>query len=751
MLHPANIRASVAIDERSIKKFKRGIMGDERDYIPSSTCQEQDQHMAMNDGNDPVSRPNQWQSGRLKEKWITVVEEGKEKDLPWPNLNVPAEAWQKYAEPYMRALVVKVLGRTGKDQGKESKGNMEKSDLRPHAQQESEAAYGPWMMAPSRQRRQSRASGFWDGAQNQQSRDNMIFTATNRNEQVKARNIQGRQSGKNLNQKNPNSKGGNTAKSKENNGGSRFTVLLDEDEEGVGAIRIQNKGKAKIGSSNGAQYKAKTSMYSKNTEGVTVTLGNKNTNPNVEVDLEQLTPITKGTTYAILNNSISKQSIGSKNPSTQHTQHENRTTIGSDHNPSPHVDLFQAGRLHTSLRKGMVSSPGVDKGQGGSQTEIGVIHNTEDNPHSLASGLHEHITDQGNNSEGWDYSTDIRDCSDAYFNWKTGIAMDPRFFNHNKYEDLVKYTNSFSDENCIGSFQFGKIYRGNIYRGYDLFQPVIVKIWDTSSDVICENELRLMREVTLIRNEKVLCQPAVPKLLGYLCDGKHLGVFYNLKALNTVRNQLCEGLYEMKCSLIFADVLYDFNWARRIKVGLWFARIVEFFHSSRPPFEPFVIHNIDANNILLDEDYVPKLFDFSLMTGGGIFPEEPEDEKTCGRDDVFGFGLLILSLISKQNISKEVALDFIRSEGCNWKSVSSLIGNKKVSLSPIHGIFEADPYFDACDGSQVVELVLDCLKSIPDQRPSMKQVVERLEKLQIAQNHAELLEVKPKPPSRYWF
>ncbi|KAG8373886.1 hypothetical protein BUALT_Bualt11G0071900 [Buddleja alternifolia] len=293
--------------------------------------------------------------------------------------------------------------------------------------------------------------------------------------------------------------------------------------------------------------------------------------------------------------------------------------------------------------------------------------------------------------------------------------MDPAFFGSSKYENLMEYTNSFSAENLIGDFKFGKIYRGNIERGYEIIQPVTVKIWDTSSDVICDNELRLM---------------------------------------------------------LVAD---DFNWLRRIKVGLWFARIVEFFHSRSPPFEPFVIHNINANHILLDEDYIPKLFDFGLMTGGGIFPEEPQDEKTCGRDDVFGFGLLLLSLISKRIISEEDAVKSIKSEGCYWKSGSSVIGNKKpklqhtstteihskkseapalpeqkASLSPIHGSLEADPYFDACDGSQVVELVLDCLKSVPDQRPSMKQVVQRLEKLQIAQNHADLLEFKPKP-SRYWF
>ncbi|KAG8363123.1 hypothetical protein BUALT_BualtUnG0002100 [Buddleja alternifolia] len=260
---------------------------------------------------------------------LNVVEEEKEKDLPWPNPNVPTEAWQKYSEPYMRALVVK-----GKDQGHESQGHTDKADHGPSVQQSSESTYGPWMMAPSRQRRQLRALGYGDGIQKQQASDHVIFTVTNRNKQGKEENNQGRHLGKNLNQRNSNSKAGNTAKSKESNGGSRFTVLINEDEVGVGAKRIQNKGKAKLGSSSGAKYKAKTNAFNKNIEG---------------------------------------------------TEEENS---------------------HASLRKDLVSFPVVDRGPDGS-------HNMEENPQTLEGSLRGQKSNQGTHSEGWDYGTDIQECSDS--------------------------------------------------------------------------------------------------------------------------------------------------------------------------------------------------------------------------------------------------------------------------------------------------------------------------------------------------
>ncbi|KAG8383484.1 hypothetical protein BUALT_Bualt04G0018100 [Buddleja alternifolia] len=75
---------------------------------------------------------------------------------------------------------------------------------------------------------------------------------------------------------------------------------------------------------------------------------------------------------------------------------------------------------------------------------------------------------------------------------ETECTMDPRFFRDCTHEYLMKFTDSFSDDNCIARFQFGKIYHGIIPHDFGPTQPVTVKIWDTSSSVIRDNELRLM-------------------------------------------------------------------------------------------------------------------------------------------------------------------------------------------------------------------------------------------------------------------
>ncbi|KAK4440815.1 Receptor-like kinase TMK3 [Sesamum alatum] len=319
--------------------------------------------------------------------------------------------------------------------------------------------------------------------------------------------------------------------------------------------------------------------------------------------------------------------------------------------------------------------------------------------------------------------------------------MDPKFGSVS-YELLEETTDNFVEENYIGRFLFGKIYHGILDRGLRRFErPTTVKIWDKS---ISTNDLTLMREVILLRNELVKRHPGVVKLLAYVCDGEHLALLYS-KTLTTL------------CSHLHQD---DFNWLLRIKVALCLARTLKFFHSQNPPFGPFAINIIDANHILLDEDYIPKLFDFSLMTGGGLFPKKPheETEPPCQnsgeKDDIFAYGLLLLSLTSKQIISEKKNMGSLIPHGSEWnlsevESGGSLIGNEKVCLSLVHGSFEAEPYFYATDGQEILRVVMQCMHPSPDERPSMKQIVARLQKLQVVQNHGDLVVVKPKDRPKY--
>ncbi|KAG8386874.1 hypothetical protein BUALT_Bualt03G0194300 [Buddleja alternifolia] len=149
------------------------------------------------------------------------------------------------------------------------------------------------------------------------------------------------------------------------------------------------------------------------------------------------------------------------------------------------------------------------------------------------------------------------------------------------------------------------------------------------------------------------------------------------------------------------------------------------------------------------QDCIPKLFDFSLMTGGGIFPEEPQHEtlRPCNNKGMdFPEEPQHETLRPCNNtgmyFTEEPKDEAKRPHKKTEEDVESIITHwNSLSESLVHGrSFEADPYFYDCDGSQISGLVMECLHSIPDKRPSIEQVVERLEKLQVVQKHADLLE-----------
>ncbi|KAG8387755.1 hypothetical protein BUALT_Bualt02G0054300 [Buddleja alternifolia] len=285
----------LAVDDRTVKKFKRGILGDEREYVPPFPLQDGEESMDMHDNNETEPRPNQWSSGKLKEAWKnsapqhpyyfgngepeianqnpnigipSVVDADKIKELSWPNLNVPVEEWQKYAMPYMRALW-------------QEKGDATEKNKPVH--QEKDMTYGPWMLAPSRRRQKSQHTGQVGIAPKE---SNMTFMATKKNgyEHSDGNNNGKDTSGNTTSDVSKRTNGGAANKNKKNNGGSRFTVLIDEDEEGEGAIQIQGLGKAHGGSTSGTKSTTRTTRTQNKKDRRTIAKGKEKSDSNVEGD-----------------------------------------------------------------------------------------------------------------------------------------------------------------------------------------------------------------------------------------------------------------------------------------------------------------------------------------------------------------------------------------------------------------------------------------------------------------------------------
>lgn len=123
------------------------------------------------------------------------------------------------------------------------------------------------------------------------------------------------------------------------------------------------------------------------------------------------------------------------------------------------------------------------------------------------------------------------------------------------------------------------------------------------------------------------------------------------------------------------------DWITRMKIASGAAQALEYLHENRNP--PILYRNFTSTNVLLDENLGPKLTDFGLVrleidTGNtmqqrmvhtvGCAPEYEQNGELTPKSDVYGFGVVLLELISgrkplntnlpvdEQNLTKWVML-----------------------------------------------------------------------------------------------
>ncbi|KAJ9186925.1 hypothetical protein P3X46_002442 [Hevea brasiliensis] len=177
------------------------------------------------------------------------------------------------------------------------------------------------------------------------------------------------------------------------------------------------------------------------------------------------------------------------------------------------------------------------------------------------------------------------------------------------------------------------------------------------------------------------------------------------------------------------------SWANRFKIVLGTAKgLAHLHHSFRPP----IIHySIKPSNILLDQNYNPKISDFGLArlltkldkhvisnrfqsALGYVAPELAcQSLRVNEKCDVYGFGILILELVTGK-----------RPVEYSEENVMILNDHVRVLVEQGNALDCVDPSMgDYPDGEvlPVLKLALVCTSHIPSSRPSMAEVVQILQ------------------------
>ncbi|XP_068321851.1 MDIS1-interacting receptor like kinase 2-like [Pyrus communis] len=160
------------------------------------------------------------------------------------------------------------------------------------------------------------------------------------------------------------------------------------------------------------------------------------------------------------------------------------------------------------------------------------------------------------------------------------------------FAEVVKAVDDFHEKYCIGEGGFGKVYKAELQSG----QVVAVKRLNTddSNDVPAINLQSFHNEIrtlTTIRHRNVI------RLYGFSTRKSCIFLLYEYLE----RGSLGKALYGV-------EGVTELGWPTRVKIVQGLARALSYLHHDCSP--PIVHRDVTINNVLLEQDFEPRLSDF---------------------------------------------------------------------------------------------------------------------------------------------
>ncbi|XP_017245068.1 cysteine-rich receptor-like protein kinase 42 isoform X2 [Daucus carota subsp. sativus] len=281
-----------------------------------------------------------------------------------------------------------------------------------------------------------------------------------------------------------------------------------------------------------------------------------------------------------------------------------------------------------------------------------------------------------------------------------------------KYDILEKATDYFSQSMKLGEGASGTVYQGTLPDGY----IVAVKRLFFNTNRQWADEV--FNEVNLISG---IQHKNLVKLLGCSIEGPESLLVYEY----VPNKSLDQFLFDRSSNSVL-------SWKQRFDIILGTAEGLAHLHGGS---DIRIIHrDIKSSNVLLDENFTPKIADFGLVrcfgadktqlntgiagTLGYMAPEYLVRGQLTEKADVYSFGVLVFEIVCGR---KNVA--FVDDTGSLIQTIWKLYKANKLTEVVDRRL---DDDFPVRDALKILQIGLLCAQASPIIRPSMDEVVQML-------------------------
>ncbi|CAL9000256.1 unnamed protein product [Prunus brigantina] len=297
------------------------------------------------------------------------------------------------------------------------------------------------------------------------------------------------------------------------------------------------------------------------------------------------------------------------------------------------------------------------------------------------------------------------------------------------YSDIKKMARGFKDK--LGEGGYGSVYKAKLRSS----RLVAIKMLGKSKTNNGQDFINEVATIGRIRHVNVV------RLIGFCVEGSKRALVYDFMSNGSLEKYIFsqQGDVSLSCQKIF-------------EIALGVARGIDYLHQG---CDMQILHfDIKPHNILLDENFTPKVSDFGLAklyplensivsltaargTMGYIAPEL--FYKNIGgvsyKADVYSFGMLLMEMAGRRknlNAGIEQSSQFSQIYFPTWVS-DQLKAGKDIEIG------DEATYEEKKIIKKMMMVALWCIQMKPMERPSMNKVVEMLE------GEIESLQMPPRP------